>query len=472
MEQFAEIVEKVNGVLNDFVWGPVMLAFFLLVGLMFTIRTGFFQITQFKSWFGTALLQIFKDGRVQKTEDKHSISQFQSLCTALAATIGTGNIAGVATAIVLGGPGAVFWMWISAFLGMMTSFAENTLGIRYRYKNEKGYWIGGPMVYIEKGLRQKWLAAAFCVFCTLSSFGIGNMTQANSIAAGLYSSFGVPKKAVAAVLLCLVTLVILGDIRRLAAVTEKLIPFMALFYILGGMTVILFNCTKIPSVFGLIFREAFSFRSAAGGTVGYGVMSAMKYGVSRGVFSNEAGLGSSVIVHCASDVREPVVQGMWGIFQVFVDTIVVCTVTAMVILITGVYDAQRYLGEASGRESLSGAALTAEAFRTVIPGADKFIALTVMMFAFSTIVSWSYYGETSVEYLFGGRAIMPYKILFVVITVPGCLIPLETVWKISDTLNGLMAIPNLIAVTLLSNEVVGMTTNYLKNGKEHKKCQT
>lgn len=467
MEQFVKTVENVNGVLNAFIWGPVMLVFFLLVGLMFTIRTGFFQITQFKSWIDVTLLQIFKNRKVRKTEDKHSISQFQSLCTVLAATIGTGNIAGVATAIVLGGPGSIFWMWLSAFLGMMTSYAENTLGIKYRYRNEKGYWAGGAMIYIERGLHLKWLAVIFSVFCALASFGIGNMTQANSIASGLYDSFGVPKRVTAVVVMAFVALVLLGGIKRIAAVTEKFVPFMALFYIFGSMVVILANLANVPTAFLMIFREAFHFKAGAGGALGYGVMRAVKCGVSRGVFSNEAGLGSSVMAHSSSDVKEPVVQGMWGIFAVFMDTMIVCTVTALAILTSGVYDMGTYLEKmASGAEVISGTTLTANAFATVIPYGDKFVTLAIMMFAFSTLLGWSYYGGCAVEYLFGNKAILPYKIIYVAAISVGCLASLELAWNIADTLNGFMAVPNLIAVTLLSNQVIEMTGDYRRRKKK------
>ena len=264
MDNFLKTVEQINGVLNNFIWGPYMLVFFLLVGGMFTIRTGFFQITRIKNWMEVTILSVFKDRKVLKTEDRHSISQFQSLCTALAATIGTGNIAGVATAIALGGPGAVFWMWLSAFLGMMTNYAENTLGIKYRYRNERGDWIGGAMIYIERGLHCKWLAVLFSIFCFLASFGIGNMTQANSISSGLRDSFGVPAWVTAVVIMFFVALVIVGGIKRIASVTEKIVPFMAVFYIVGGLVVILANVQAVPAAFAMIFREAFNFQAAGG----------------------------------------------------------------------------------------------------------------------------------------------------------------------------------------------------------------
>ena len=466
MSNFVQVVENVNAALNDFIWGPIMLVFFLLVGAMFTIRTGLFQLTHVKEWIDVTFLSIFRNRRVLRTEDKNSISQFQSLCTALAATIGTGNIAGVATAIALGGPGAVFWMWLSAFLGMMTNYAENTLGIKYRYRNEKGDWIGGAMIYIERGLHCKWLAVLFSIFCFLASFGIGNMTQANSIASGLKDSFGIPTQVTAAAIMVFVALVIVGGIKRIASVTEKIVPFMALFYIAGGLVVILANIGAVPGAFALIFREAFNFQAAGGGALGYGIAVAMRRGISRGVFSNEAGLGSSVMVHSASDVDEPVVQGMWGIFEVFADTLVVCTITSLTILCSGVYDMDAYLQTmAAGGEVVSGTSLTANAFATALPFGDKFVALAIMMFAFSTILGWSYYGERAVEYLLGIRAILPYKILFVCVIWLGCTASLELVWDIADTLNGFMAVPNLIAVTLLSSQVVEMTRQYLGKRK-------
>ncbi|NLG05515.1 MAG: alanine:cation symporter family protein [Clostridia bacterium] len=471
MQNFINVVTKVNSILNNFIWGPIMLALFLLVGLMFTIRTHAFQITKFKYWINVTFLQIFKNKKVLRTDDKHSISQFQSLCTALAATIGTGNIAGVATAIASGGPGAVFWMWLSAFLGMMTNYAENTLGIKYRYKNERGDWIGGAMIYIEKGLGWKWLAVIFSIFCGLASFGIGNMTQVNSIASGLKTSFNVDPTITALILMLFVSLVIIGGIKRIASVTEKIVPFMAVLYILGGLFVIIMNANQIPNAFRMIFAEAFNFRAMGGGVLGYGIALAMRKGISRGVFSNEAGLGSSVMVHSASDVKEPVIQGMWGIFEVFADTIIVCTITALTILTSGVYNMDVYLDNIkNGIENVSGTALTSAAFSTTIPYGGEFVAISIMLFAFSTVLGWSYYGERAIEYLFGIKAILPYKIIFTCVIFLGCNASLDLVWDISDTLNGFMAVPNLIAVTLLSGQVITMTKEYIervKSGKEN-----
>lgn len=476
-EKLLETVTKVNDCLNGFIWGPVMLVFFLLVGLMFTLRTGVFQITHIKQWLDVTFLSLFKKGnkKVLRTDDKHSISQFQSLCTALAATIGVGNISGVAVALAMGGPGAIFWMWLSAFLGMMTNYAENTLGIKYRYRNEKGNWIGGAMIYIEKGLGWKWLAVIFSVFCALASFGIGNISQGNEIANGLKNSFGIPNWVTALFIMLFVGLVIVGGIKRIASVTEKVVPFMAITYIIGALVIIFSNVTEVPAAFGAIFSNAFRFKSMGGGVAGFTIMVAMKRGISRGVFSNEAGLGSSVMVHSASDVKEPVIQGMWGIFEVFADTIVVCTMTALTILTSGVYNLDAYEACAvNGTELaeaglLSGVALTSSAFETVFGSfGNKFISIAVMLFAFSTILGWSYYGERAIEYLFGVKAIPIYKVFFLVVIFIGCRISLDLVVNISDTFNGFMALPNLIAITLLSGQVVQMTKDYIKRVKEGK----
>jgi AGCS family alanine or glycine:cation symporter len=486
MDQFVKTVESVNKAINSFVWGPIMLVFFLAVGLLFTIRSGVFQITHIKEWMNATFLSIFKHKDVRKTKEKHAISQFQSLCTALAATVGTGNIVGVATAIALGGPGAVFWMWLSAFLGMMTNFAENTLGIKYRYKNEKGEWVGGAMIYIERGLGSvfkeskfaffrnakflhnwKWLAIVFSVFCALASFGIGNMSQANSIAKGLESNFQIPVFITGAVVLVFVSLVILGGIKRIASVADKIVPFMVLVYLVGGLIVVFAHISNVGPAFALIFSEAFNFKAGVGGVLGYGIAEAAKRGISRGVFSNEAGLGSSVMVHSASDVKEPVTQGMWGIFEVFADTIIVCTITALSILASGVYNMETALANiANGTEPLQGAELTSSAFATVFGSlGGQFVAIAIMLFAFTTILGWSFYGERAITYLFGKKAVVPYKVIFVAFIMVGCTIPLQLVWDISDTLNGLMAIPNLFAITLMSGQVVLM----IKSFKESKK---
>ncbi len=476
MSEIVQVITDVNETLNGFVWGPYMLIFFLFVGLMFTLRTKLFQIVHIKDWLDITILSVFKkDNKSRKTNDKHSISQFQSLCTALAATIGVGNISGVAVALALGGPGAIFWMWISAFFGMMTNFAEKTLGIKYRYKNEKGNWIGGAMVYIEKGLGWKWLAVIFSVFCMLASFGIGNMSQGNEIANGLNNAFGIPTHITGMVVMILAALVILGGIKRIAAVAEKVVPLMAIMYILGALTVIGCNITAVPGAFAAIFGNAFTLPSVGGGVAGFTVMVALRQGISRGVFSNEAGLGSSVMVHSTADVKEPVEQGMWAIFEVFADTIIVCTMTALTILSSGVYDAAAYEAcAASGIEPanaglLYGISLTAAAFESVLgTWGTKFISIAIMLFAFTTILGWSYYGERAVEYLFGLKAVPFYKIIFILILYVGCNVSLDLVVDISDTFNGLMALPNLLALTLLSKQVIEMTKDYLARKKAGK----
>lgn len=461
-----EKIGQINSVVNAFVWGRGMLVIFLGVGMLFTLRTGFFQFKGWKVWMGDTLGALFRDRRVRKAQDHQSISQFQSFCTALAATLGTGNITGVATAIVTGGPGAVFWMWVSAFLGMMTIYAENVLGIKYRYKNSEGAWVGGAMVYMERGLGAKWLAVFFSIFCLCASFGMGNMTQANAIAKGLKATLKIPEQFTGMALMVLVAGVILGGVQRVAMVAEKIVPFMAAFYILGGLLVIVIHYERIPETFLWIFGEAFGLRAVGGGVAGYGVKMAMKMGISRGVFSNEAGLGSSVMAHAASDVSCPQIQGMWGMAEVFIDTIVVCTITALVILTSGVYDPQRCISNiADGVENIDGTTLTGNAFATVFPNGDKFLAISIALFAFATIIGWAYFGERTAAYLFGEHAVFPYKLIYILLLLPGSVLAPKLVWELSDTFNGLMAIPNLAALILLHGEVIRMAKEYKRNRK-------
>ncbi len=461
MEKLAEGIATLNQLVGGFVWGPVMIGFLLLAGLYFTVGTGFFQFRRFGLWLRGTLFAIFRSPDVRDRRDPGAISQFQALATALAGTIGTGNIVGVATAITAGGPGAIFWMWISALVGMMTKYAENVLGNRYRYRDAQGKWVGGPMVYIERGLGCRWLAVLFAVFCAAASFGIGNMTQANSISGALASSFGLSPLAVGIAVATLAGVVILGGIKRLASVTERLVPFMAVTYTLGGVLIICLNWRGIPAAFSAILSDAFTLRAAGGGAVGFILSDAVRYGVARGVFTNEAGLGSSVIVNSASNVKEPVRQGMWGIFEVFFDTIVMCTITALAILTSGAH----LLGG-------DGAELAIAAFSSGFGRfGGVFITLAVCCFAFATILGWSYYGERAVDYLFGARARIYYRLCFIGMTVVGCVGSLQLVWSVSDTFNGLMALPNLIAVLLLSPEVFAATRDYLgrikKGGPSH-----
>lgn len=438
MERLLEYIEKINGILNNIVWGMPVLTAFLLIGLIYSFKLHFFQFTGFKQWtrytFGSML-----GGGKSKTKG-NSISAYQAMSTALAASIGTGNIIGVASGILLGGAGAVFWMWAAAAVGMMTSYVENVLGMRYRQKNSRGNWVGGPMYYIEKGINQKWLAVFFSVACMMAALGVGNMVQSNSIAGALKVSFGVPEAVTGVIVALLTALTIFGGIKRIASATEKLVPVMAVFYIIGCLVVIFVNFDKVGDAFALIFKQAFGIRAAAGGIGGYTMSAAVKYGVSRGVFSNEAGLGSSPIVYAASDNSTPHEVGMWGIFQVFVDTIIVCTLTAVCILVSGALD----MGLKDGVK------ISTAAFANVFGSfGSVFVSVSIVMFAFATLVSWSFYGERSLEYLAGEKYTVIYKATYVLFALFGCVINIDLVWSISDTFNGLMALPNIIALLFL-----------------------
>ncbi len=464
-EDIISAITDVNGSINTVVWGIPMLLLIICTGIYITVRTGFFQVFYAKIVANETFLAIFKKKSITRTKDKNAISQFQALSTALAATIGTGNIAGVATAITIGGAGAVFWMWFSAFFGMMTNYAENVLGIYFRKKNLKDEWSGGAMYYIEEGFKNKKglkyiakpLAVLFSVFCVLASFGIGNMSQVNSIASAMSTSFNIPEILTGLILAIVAGLVIIGGIRRIAQVTEKIVPFMAIAYIIATLIIVIMNITHIPSVISQIFKEAFGFNAITGGFSGILLKQAITMGFKRGVFSNEAGLGSSVIVHSASDVKEPVIQGMWGIFEVFFDTIIVCSLTAFTILSTGVVGSV----DASG-SAIMGVALVNRAFATSFHGiAGAILSIAVLLFAFSTVLGWSFYGAKALEYMLGIKATIIYKIVFIIFIVFGATMNLSLAWDISDTLNGLMAIPNLIGVLILSGTVIKITQNYL-----------
>ncbi|MBO7342396.1 MAG: alanine:cation symporter family protein, partial [Clostridia bacterium] len=396
-------------------------------------------------------------------QDKGSVSPFQAVTTALAGTIGTGSIAGVATALVLGGPGAVFWMWISALLGMVTKYSEIVLAIRFREKNENGAYVGGPMYYIKNGLGIKWLAAVFAVFAMIACIGTGNATQSNSISGVLDMNFNIAPWITGLVLTVIVGVVIIGGVKRIATVNEKLVPVMAIFFILASVFALIFNITEIPSAFALIFKEAFNFKSAFGGVAGYGILSAMRYGVGRGVFSNEAGLGSAPIAHAASSAQDPVKQGLWGVFEVFITTIVICTMSAVVILTSGIYTDAFYAGVAP---SVSGAALSSAAFNEALPFVGGIgIAISTVFFALSTMLGWAYYGEASVGYLFKNRAkpaIAVYRVIYVAFVFIGAVAEINTVWLVADCFNALMALPNLIALIGLSGLVVKITRDHFK----------
>ncbi len=473
-----DFIERVNGQINGFVWGIPMLVLLVGTGILMTILTRLFQITHIGYWMKHTLGSIFTDKHITKhtKADDQSISQFQSLCTALAATIGTGNIVGVATALICGGPGAIFWMWIVAFFGMMTNYSENVLGIYYRRKNEKGEWSGGAMYYLRDGLGAKpgmkqagaVLAVLFAVFCLFASFGIGNMSQINSIAGNMKAAFQIPTMVTGIILMILAGLVILGGIKRIASVTEKLVPFMAILYIIGALAVCILHINQFGAVFGAIFKGAFAIKAVGGGIVGSGIKLAVTWGMKRGVFSNEAGLGSSVMVHSSSNVKEPVRQGMWGIFEVFADTIVVCTLTAFTVLSSGLVD----LTTGEVLSTAEDSALVGQAFATVFGSAGPaFIAIAILLFAFSTVLGWSHYGSKAFEYLFGSKATIIYRVIFMVFILGGATMSLELAWDLSDTFNGLMAIPNLIGVITLSPIVSKITKNYVDRkikGKQEK----
>lgn len=445
--------------LANHIWNPWLLTAFLLVGLYYSLRTGFFQFFDLRIWWKStagALLQS------RKNVSKRGITQFQALSTALAATIGTGSIAGVATAIFYGGPGAVFWMWISALLGMMTGCAEKTLSVQYRTKTTDGSWQGGPMYYIEQGLHCKPLAILFSLFCIMETLVGGNLVQANSIATALEASFGFNRLAVGFVIAVLTGFVILGGIKRIGKVSEHLVPCMALLFLVGGVVVLFHHRSSLPDALYSIVNEAFAPKAACGG---YGAAAALRYGIARGVFTNEAGLGTSAMAHAAADVDIPAKQGMWGIFEVFIATLVVCTITALVILSSGVYDMEAALLAITSEtveNSMLGAPLSSAAFSTVFGHfGGIFVAVCLILFAFTSLLGACYYGEQCISYLTGTRRIIPfYRVFFLAAVILGSISDLSATWLLVDLTNGLMAIPNLIALLLLSNQAVKLIHSY------------
>ncbi|MCD7746048.1 MAG: alanine:cation symporter family protein [Lachnospiraceae bacterium] len=473
------VVKSVNDAVNGIVWGWPALILLAFVGVLMTCLTRFFQISHIGHWMKRTIGAIFSDKDVTgHTQDK-SISQFQSLCTALAATVGTGNIVGVAGAIMVGGPGAVFWMWLIAFFGMMTNYSENVLGIYYRRKNSAGEWSGGAMYYLRDGLGAKpgckgigaVLAVLFSIFCFLASFGIGNMTQVNSISGNMESVFGVPTWLTGIVVLILAGLVIVGGLKRIASVTEKIVPFMVVLYILGTVVILITNISQVGAVFGAIFSGAFALKAAGGGVVGYGIKLAIEQGMKRGVFSNEAGLGSSVMVHSNSNVSEPVRQGMWGIFEVFADTIIVCTLTAFALLSSGLVDLEtgETVAEYAG-VTLTKANIVAQVFSMHFGQIGAaFVAIAIMLFAFSTVLGWSHYGTKACEFLFGEKYTIIYRVVFVIAIYGGAVMGDNLAWDLADTFNGLMMIPNLIGVLVLSPQVYQITQNYVNRVLKGKK---
>ncbi len=441
--------------LTDFLWNPWLLTLFLLTGGYYSLRTGFFQIFGLKTWWRSSIGSLFHESR---KSSGRGITQFQALSTALAATIGTGSIAGVATAIFYGGPGAVFWMWVSALLGMMTSCAEKTLAVRYRRRSPDGGWQGGPMYYIEHGLGWRPLAVLFSLFCIAETLVGGNLVQANSISTALEASFGWNPLLVGLVIALLTGAVVLGGIGRIGKVSERLVPCMAILFLFGGLIVLACNLPALPGALHSIVTQAFSSRAACGG---YGAAAALRYGVARGVFTNEAGLGTSAMAHAAADVEDPAQQGMWGILEVFVATLVICTMTALVILTSGVYDPAAALNAISSGtvdNSMLGAPLSAAAFATVFGRfGGIFVAVCLILFAFTSLLGASYYGEQCLAYLTDSRRYVPlYRIFFLCMIVLGSVGDLSATWLLVDLSNGLMALPNLIALLFLSKEAAAL----------------
>lgn len=467
MESFINWLTQANSYLNNIVWGVPAMVLILGTGLIMTVGSRFTQFRHFGYAMKNTIGQI---GKKHVTTDKGAVTPFQAVCTALAATVGTGNIAGVAGAIALGGPGAIFWMWVAALVGMITKYSEVVLSIKYRQRNEKGDWVGGPMYYIKNGLGKswRWLAGLFCVLAILASFGIGNIAQINSIAGAVTSAVLVFNananvRAVCmitgVVILIFVALISIGGVKRVGRVTEMLVPVMSVIYIVACLVVIACNITHIGTVFALIFEGAFNPSAVVGGGIGITIATAMKRGVSRGIFSNEAGLGSAPIAHAAADTDSPVKQGLFGIFEVFADTLVICTLTAVTILISGI---DISYGQKAGAD------LSIAAFNSVFSGSlsSVIIAVALTLFATTTILSWNLYGSRCCEYLFGStKASLVYKILFLPVILAGATMDLQLAWDISDTLNGLMAIPNLIAVLLLSPVVCKLTREYFDKQK-------
>ncbi|MGF1737859.1 alanine/glycine:cation symporter family protein [Photobacterium satsumensis] len=445
MDSIANFISAING----FVWGVPMLVLILGVGIYLTLGLKLMPIVKIGAGF-----KLLWTGRIPEKEEeaKGEISPFNALMTSLSATIGTGNIAGVATAIFLGGPGALFWMWCTALVGMATKFAEAVCAVKYRETDANGNHVGGPMYYIKNGLSSKWawLGTAFAIFGSLAGFGIGNTVQSNSVAAAVESSFGVSPVISGLIMMILVGLVLMGGIKRIADVAGKLVPLMAVFYIASGLIVLFMNISDIPAAFGLIISSAFTPVAAQGGFAGAAVWAAIRFGVARGIFSNEAGLGSAPIAHAAAQTKNPVAQGLVAMLGTFIDTIVVCSITGLAIIVSG-----------SWLSGETGAALTSAAFASALPGIGNYVvAIALSIFAFTTILGWSFYSEKCVQYLFGVKAIIPFRVLWIIAVPIGATSSLEFIWLLADTLNAMMAIPNLIALLLLSPVVFKLTKEY------------
>lgn len=441
LQSFEAIVNKIDG----FIWGLPLLILLVGTGIWLTIALKGLQFTQLKKSLYLALIK-----RKESSDEPGDISHFQALMTALSATVGTGNIAGVATAIAAGGPGAMFWMWVTGLVGMATKYAEAVLAVKYREKDENGNMSGGPMYYISKGLGWKWLGVLFAIFASIAAFGIGNMVQSNSVADAVQATFNVPVWVSGLVLMVFVGLVVVGGIKSIGKVTGLLVPIMIIFYMGGSIIILAFYAKAIPAALALIFKHAFTPTAATGGFLGSSVMLAMRMGVARGVFSNESGLGSAPIAAAAAQTKHPVTQALVSMTQTFIDTIIVCSMTGLVLILTGTWSCGK-----------NGAELTTFAFQSAIPGGAFVVTIGLILFAYSTILGWCYYGEKSIEYLFGEKAIMPYRLLFVVFVGIGATMKLSLVWALADVFNGLMAFPNLIALLALTPVIVSETKDFL-----------
>ena len=434
--------------ISSFIWGLPLLVLIIGTGIYLTLRIGFLQIRLLPYSLKLAF------SKNQDTDSEGDISHFEALMTALAATIGTGNIVGVASAMLIGGPGALFWMWISAFFGMATKYAEAVLAVKYRVQDEDGEMSGGPMYYLERGLNQKWLGVLFALFGAIAAFGIGNLVQANSVAGVVHSTFNVPTWITGLVLTLFTALVLLGGIKSIGRVTAFFVPVMAAFYLIAGLLVLAMNLADIPAALILVFTDAFTGEAVAGGAVG----AVIRYGVARGVFSNEAGLGSAPIAAAAAKTDFPARQALVSMTQVFIDTIVLCSITGLTIVLAGQYDS-----------GLKGSELTTASFSEFIGSAGSYVvALGLLFFASSTIIGWSYYGEKCVSYLFSKKVVSGYRLLFVLAVFVGAVTSLDLVWTFADIMNGLMALPNLIGVLGLSGVVITETRIILKKIKEEK----
>ncbi len=446
MDKLVAIIGKIG----SFAWGPPMLILLVGTGVWLTFALRGLQFTK----LGYSLkLALFK--RKKDSDKEGDITHFQALMTALAATVGTGNIAGVATAIAIGGPGAMFWMWMTGLVGMATKYGEAVLAVKYRVTDEHGEMSGGPMYYISKGLNMPWLGAVFAVFAAVAAFGIGNMVQSNSVADAIEATFGIQPLITGIVLTIFTALVILGGIKSIGRVTGFFVPIMIVFYMGAALFIIFSNIGGLPAAFGLIFRSAFTPTSAAGGFIGATVMMTIRMGVARGVFSNESGLGSSPIAAAAAKTKSPITQALVSMTQTFIDTLIVCTMTGLVLILTGAWS-----------NGQNGAELTTTAFNLGMKGGGYIVTIGIALFASSTLIGWCYYGEKSIGYLFGIKAVIPYRVVFILFVGVGAISELSLVWNISDTLNGLMAVPNLIALLILTPVIVKETKAYLDNRNE------